>query len=79
MNITEIKMRRKDHGRLRAVACLVFDDGDYAINDIHIVQGDSRLFVQFPRWQDGRSVFAPLNQQARRKIEDEILKVYRSA
>lgn len=79
MNITEIKMRRKEnHGRLKAVACLIFDGGDYVINDIHIVQGENHLFVQFPRWGDGRSIFAPLNQQARSKIEDEILKAYRT-
>lgn len=79
MNITDIKMRRiTDHGRLKAVVCLIIDD-DYAMNDVRIVQGNNRLCVQFPRWQDGRSFFAPLNQQARQKIEDEILKVYRIA
>lgn len=78
MNITEIKMRRKEnHGRLKAVVCLIID-GDYAMNDVHIIQGDHGLFVSFPHWEDGRSVFAPLNHQARQKIENTILQAYRT-
>ncbi|WP_099205533.1 septation protein SpoVG family protein [Scatolibacter rhodanostii] len=78
MNITDIRIRKKtNHGDLKAVVCLIID-GDYAMNDIHVIQNEERLYVQFPKWANGKSIFAPLNHQARQKIEDSILKVYRT-
>lgn len=47
MNITQIKMRKKDHGSIKAVVCLILEN-DYAINDICVIQGKYRLFVKFP-------------------------------
>lgn len=48
MNITDIKILRKEnHGDLKAVVCLIFDGGDYAMNDVHIMQGKNRLYVQY--------------------------------
>lgn len=77
MNITNIKMRRKDHGSIKAVVCLILD-GDYALNDICIIQGKHRLFVKFPEGADGRIFFVPLSQEARSRIESTILSFYQN-
>lgn len=78
MNITDIKMRKKDHGRLKAVVSLTID-GNYALNDLYVIQGNKRLYVQFPRTDDGRTFFVPINNQAREMLENKILEVYRTA
>jgi stage V sporulation protein G len=46
MQVTEVKIRKltKDKGRLLAIVSVTFD-GEFALHDIKIVQGDGRLFV----------------------------------
>ena len=78
MNITDIKMRKKDHGRLKAVVSLTID-GNYALNDFYVIQGNKRLYVQFPRTKDGRNFFVPINNQAREYLENKILQAYQTA
>lgn len=80
MNITEIKIRKLlNDGKLRGIVSVTFDD-IFAVHDIKVVQGDSRLFVAMPSRRDDNGVFRdivhPITMGARKSIENEILEAY---
>ena len=82
MRITEVKIRKLlDTGRLRAVVSVTFDNV-FAVHDIKVVQGDSRLFVAMPsrRESDGsyRDVVHPINSSFRQMTEQAVLEQYKS-
>lgn len=82
MEITEVKIRKLlDTGRLRAVVSVTFDNV-FAVHDIKVVQGDSRLFVAMPsrRESDGsyRDVVHPINSSFRQMTEQAVLEQYKS-
>lgn len=82
MKITEVKIRKLlDTGRLRAVVSVTFDNV-FAVHDIKVVQGDSRLFVAMPsrRESDGsyRDVVHPINSSFRQMTERAVLEQYKS-
>ncbi len=82
MQITEIKIRKLlDTGRLRAVVSVTFD-GEFAVHDIKIVQGDERLFVAMPsRREDNgtfRDVVHPITSDFRQKTERQVIEHYKS-
>lgn len=82
MKITEVKIRKLlDTGRLRAVVSVTFDNV-FAVHDIKVVQGDSRLFVAMPsrRESDGsyRDVVHPINSSFRQMTELAVLEQYKS-
>ncbi len=82
MKITEVKIRKLlDTGRLRAVVSVTFDNV-FAVHDIKVVQGDSRLFVAMPsrRESDGsyRDVVHPINSSFRQMTEQAVLEQYKS-
>lgn len=77
MNITKIEIKPKQNaGRLKAVASIVID-AEYALHDIAIIQGDHRLYVQFPWSTHNRDFFVPLTPAARKRIEHQILGEYK--
>ena len=80
MTITDIKVRKLiPNGRLKGVISVTFD-GAFAVHDIKIVQGDNRLFVAMPSRRDTSGVFRdivhPISSDARKEIENKILKAY---
>ncbi|MFA9381438.1 MAG: septation regulator SpoVG [Acetanaerobacterium sp.] len=80
MNITEIKIRRiYNEGRLRALVSVTID-ADLAVHDIKVIEGPERFFVAMPSRKEENGVFRdvvhPITVEARKKLEDEILKEY---
>lgn len=82
MTITDIRIRKIiPEGRLRGVISITID-GQLAVHDIKIVQGDERLFVAMPSRKDDSGVFRdivhPITPEARQQIESEILSTFLS-
>ena len=80
MTITDIRIRKIiPEGRLRGVISITID-GQLAVHDIKIVQGDERLFVAMPSRKDDSGVFRdivhPITPEARQQIESEILNAF---
>ena len=80
MNITDIKIRKIiPEGRLRAVISITID-GELAVHDIKVVQGDERLFVAMPSRKDESGIFRdivhPISPEARQQVESQILEAY---
>jgi len=82
MEITEIKIYTvNEDGPLKAYVSIVLDHG-FAVHDLKVIQGTSKLFVAMPNKKDKsgnwRDIVHPINQDARTKIETEILSRYQS-
>jgi stage V sporulation protein G len=82
MEITEIKIYPvNEDGPLKAYVSIVLDSV-FAVHDLKVIQGTSKLFVAMPNKKDKsgnwRDVVHPINQEARTKIETEILSRYHS-
>ncbi|MFV0497737.1 MAG: septation regulator SpoVG [Candidatus Fimivivens sp.] len=80
MKITDIRIRRiYEESRLRALVSLTLGD-DFAIHDIKVIDGPERLFVAMPSRRDEqgnfRDICHPITSEARRELEDKILKEY---
>ena len=80
MNITDIRFRRiYDEYRLRALVSITVD-GDLAVHDIKIIQGQERLFVAMPSRRDEngtyRDIVHPITTDARNNLEEIILQAY---
>lgn len=80
MVITDIKIRKIiTEGRLKAVISITVD-GQLAVHDIKVVQGDERLFVAMPSRKDEGGVFRdivhPISPQSREILESQILEAY---
>ena len=80
MEITQIRVFPVDEEKLKAFVSIVFDDC-FVISDIKIIQGNSGLFVSMPskKRKDGsfRDIAHPLNNETRRKFEEQIISEYR--
>ncbi len=80
MKITDIRIRRiYEESRLRALVSLTLGD-DFAIHDIKVIDGPERLFVAMPSRRDEqgnfRDICHPITSEARRELEEKILKEY---
>lgn len=80
MQITDVKIRKiMSGGRLRAVVSVTIDDM-FAIHDIKVVQGESRLFVAMPSRKDENGIFRdivhPISPDSRKLFEEKILEAY---
>jgi stage V sporulation protein G len=80
MEITEIKVFPvREEGPLKAYVTIVLDRC-FAVHDLKVIQGDSRLFVAMPNKKDKNGIWRdlvhPVNQETREKIEKEILSRY---
>lgn len=83
MNITQIKIRKMfSSGKLKAVVSITIDDC-FAIHDIKIVEGKTRLFAAMPSRTDANGVFHnivhPINSELRKELEDKIIDAYKRA
>jgi stage V sporulation protein G len=80
MEITQIRVFPVDEEKLKAFVSIVFDDC-FVISDIKIIQGNSGLFVSMPskKRKNGtfRDIAHPLNNETRRKFEEQIIGEYR--
>jgi stage V sporulation protein G len=82
MNITDIRIKKIESvGRLKALVSVTID-GEIAIHDIKVIQGNDREFVAMPskKSEDGtfRDIVHPISAEARLKLEQAILDVYNS-
>ncbi len=82
MTISDIRIRKIiPEGRLRGVISITID-GQLAVHDIKIVQGDERLFVAMPSRKDDSGIFRdivhPITPEARHQIESEILAAFQA-
>ncbi len=80
MTITDIRIRKIiPEGRLRGVISITIN-GQLAVHDIKIVQGDERLFVAMPSRKDDSGIFRdivhPITPETRAQIEYEILSAF---
>lgn len=85
MTITEVKIRRLcREERLRAIASITID-GELAVHEIKVIQGQERLFAAMPsqRNESGdrayRDIVHPISSEARKKIEQAVLAAYQDA
>ena len=85
MTITEVKIRRlcrEEH--LKAIASITID-GELAVHEIKVIQGQERLFAAMPsqRNESGdrayRDIVHPISSEARKKIEQAVLAAYQDA
>ncbi|MBE6930492.1 MAG: septation regulator SpoVG [Ruminococcaceae bacterium] len=81
MTVTEIRMKHiEGDERLRALATVTLD-GELAVHDVKVIQGEDRLFIAMPsrRMADGRfrDIVHPVSKDARERLEEAVLRVYR--
>ncbi len=86
MTITEVKIRRLcQKERLRAIASITID-GELAVHEIKVIQGQERLFVAMPSRKDEkgeykgiavyRDIAHPIGQEMRQKLETAVFSAY---
>ena len=83
MKITSVNVRKveKEDSRMKGTASVLLDDC-FAVHDIRIIEGDNGLFIAMPSRKtatgDYRDIAHPINQEARKMFEDEILTAYKN-
>lgn len=80
MNITDVRIRRVyPDARLKALVSITIDS-DFAVHDIKVIEGPTRLFVAMPSRKDEagtfRDIVHPITPEARQAIETAILEKY---
>lgn len=80
MTITDIKFRKIfTEGKLKAIVSITLD-GELAIHDVKVIQGENRLFVAMPSRKDETGIFRdivhPIYPESRDKMEHQILDEY---
>lgn len=84
MTITSVTVRKveKEDSRMKGIASVLIDDA-FAVHDIRIIEGDKGLFIAMPSRKTAtggyRDIAHPINPDARKMFEDEILKAYNEA
>lgn len=82
LKITDVRIRlvKKNEGRLKAVASIIFDDC-FALHDIKIIEGESECFVAMPSKKtpsgEFKDVAHPINTETREMIRQTILDAYK--
>lgn len=80
MNITDVRIRRTyPDARLKALVSITIDS-DFAVHDIKVIEGPSRLFIAMPSRKDEsgsfRDIVHPITPESRQQIETAILEKY---
>lgn len=85
MKVTSVKVRHlvdDPAQKVKAIVSITID-GEFAIHDIKLIQGDGRLFAAMPnrRSEDGRfqDIAHPISSAARGELESAILHAYEVA
>ncbi len=80
MEITQIRVFPVHEEKLKAFVSIILDEC-FVVSDIKIIQGNSGLFVSMPskKRKNGtfRDIAHPLNNETRRRFEDQIITRYR--
>lgn len=80
MEITQIRVFPVEEDKLKAFVSVIFDDC-FVVSDIKIIQGTQGLFISMPskKRKNGtfRDIAHPLNNETRRKFEEQIIAEYR--
>ena len=80
MEITQIRVFPVEEDKLKAFVSVIFDDC-FVVSDIKIIEGTQGLFISMPskKRKNGtfRDIAHPLNNETRRKIEEQIIAKYR--
>jgi stage V sporulation protein G len=80
MNITQIRIFPVHEEKLKAFVSIILDEC-FVVSDIKIIEGNSGLFVSMPskKRKNGtfRDIAHPLNNETRRKFEQQIISKYR--
>ena len=80
MNITQVRVFPVEEDKLKAFVSIILDDC-FVVSDIKIIQGNNGLFISMPskKRKNGsfRDIAHPLNNETRRRIEEEIIREYR--
>lgn len=80
MKVTDVRLRKiQTDGRMKALVSITLDEA-FVIHDLHVIEGNSGLFVAMPskRTPDGefRDIAHPINSDMRQEIQDAVMKVY---
>lgn len=80
MNITKIEIHLVKHekgsrNRTRAFVTILIDN-KYEFKNIAVMQGDNRLYVQFPRAQNGSKIFRAKSTKIQEELERPIIKEF---
>lgn len=80
MNITQVRVFPVEDEKLKAFVSVIFDDC-FVVSDIKIIEGQQGLFISMPskKRKNGtfRDIAHPLNNETRRRFEEEIIASYR--
>jgi len=80
MEITQVRVFPVDDEKLKAFVSVIFDDC-FVVSDIKIIEGQQGLFISMPskKRKNGtfRDIAHPLNNETRRRFEEEIIASYR--
>jgi stage V sporulation protein G len=79
MNITDVKVFKRDSNQLRGFATIIIDDS-FVVKNIKIIQGKNGLFIAMPSYKlkngEYKDVAHPLNTETRDHLEQLILDKY---
>ena len=82
MDITQIRVFPVEEEKLKAFVSVIFDQC-FVVSDIKIIEGGNGLFVSMPskKRKNGtfRDIAHPLNNETRRRFEEQIIASYREA
>jgi len=82
MQLTQIRVFPVAEDKLKAFVSVILDNC-FVVSDIKIIQGNNGLFVSMPskKRKNGtfRDIAHPLNNETRRRFEEEIIAKYREA
>ncbi len=80
MKITQVRVFPVEDEKLKAFVSVIFDDC-FVVSDIKIIEGQQGLFISMPskKRKNGtfRDIAHPLNNETRRRFEEEIISSYR--
>ena len=80
MEITQVRVFPVDDEKLKAFVSVIFDDC-FVVSDIKIIEGQQGLFISMPskKRKNGtfRDIAHPLNNETRRRFEEQIIASYR--
>ena len=81
MDITHVRVFPVEEEKLKAFVSIVIDEC-FVVSDIKIIEGANGLFISMPskKRKNGtfRDIAHPLNNETRRRFEEEIIASYRN-
>ncbi len=78
MNITDVRVRRVNGGKVKAYASVTFDD-EFVVHNIKVLDGRNGLYVAMPSRKVGdefKDVAHPITQQFREKLQSAVIDAY---